>query len=87
MLLPACQAGQNYSLFPVLGKKTRQAPKHTLVLDLDETLVHSSLSPIGEDDYQITIRRGTEDVAVNKSLSLGLREHQAAGKRVVAKTC
>jgi len=48
----------------VLGKKTRSTPDITLVLDLDETLIHSSATPMADNDQIITINNGTSDVNV-----------------------
>lgn len=46
-----------YSAAPVIGPlQARDAGKKTLVLDLDETLVHSSFKPISNPDYIIPVR-------------------------------
>lgn len=45
-----------YSAAPVIGPlQARDAGKKTLVLDLDETLVHSSFKPISNPDYIIPV--------------------------------
>ena len=45
-----------YSAAPVIGAlQARDAGKKTLVLDLDETLVHSSFKPIPNPDYIIPV--------------------------------
>ena len=36
---------------PLLGSKPPTAPRHTLVLDLDETLVHCSIEPVASPDF------------------------------------
>ena len=47
-----------YSAAPVIGAlQAQDAGKKTLVLDLDETLVHSSFKPIPNPDYIIPVRR------------------------------
>lgn len=55
---------------PVLPKKTKKVSKLTLVLDLDETLIHVSLKPMSEEDKQITLSNGGTDVMVNYWLIL-----------------
>lgn len=47
---------------PVLPKK--KSSKLTLVLDLDETLIHSSLTQMNDDDRQIVLSNGTAYVTV-----------------------
>lgn len=49
---------------PVLPKKAKKSSKLTLVLDLDETLIHSSLTQMNEDDKQIVLSNGTACVTV-----------------------
>jgi TFIIF-interacting CTD phosphatase-like protein len=41
--------------FDALRMKTRSSPKNTLVLDLDETLVHSSMIPIPNSNFWIPV--------------------------------
>lgn len=41
---------------PVLPPKAKDAPKHTLVLDLDETLVHCSVEPVAKYDLIFPVR-------------------------------
>lgn len=48
-----------------IPKKTRDTPELTLVLDLDETLVHSSAVPINKDDIQVPINDSMGDSIVN----------------------
>eukprot|EP00826_Nyctotherus_ovalis_P015884 TRINITY_DN14552_c0_g2_i14.p1 TRINITY_DN14552_c0_g2~~TRINITY_DN14552_c0_g2_i14.p1 ORF type:complete len:204 (+),score=41.23 TRINITY_DN14552_c0_g2_i14:372-983(+) len=74
MFLQRCSGARSLPSHPALAKKTRQTPDLTLVLDLDETLVHSSLAPITEDDDQITIRKGATDITVYVSIRPWARE-------------
>ncbi|KAH9624142.1 hypothetical protein KSS87_012807 [Heliosperma pusillum] len=39
----------------LLPKQTRRCPPNTLVLDLDETLVHSSLEPCDDSDFTFSV--------------------------------
>lgn len=48
----------------LLPKQTRRCPPNTLVLDLDETLVHSSLEPCGDADFTFTVNFNERDHTV-----------------------
>ena len=43
-----------------LPMKTRKSPKLTLVLDLDETLIHTSISPIENPDQMLSLQFDNE---------------------------
>eukprot|EP00826_Nyctotherus_ovalis_P064113 TRINITY_DN939_c0_g2_i3.p1 TRINITY_DN939_c0_g2~~TRINITY_DN939_c0_g2_i3.p1 ORF type:complete len:284 (-),score=56.50 TRINITY_DN939_c0_g2_i3:48-851(-) len=66
--LPSYENVAQYCPPPVLPKKIKKGPKLTLVLDLDETLVHASLKPVSEEDKQISVSNGTADVTVYISI-------------------
>lgn len=55
--LPVLAPIDGRGLLPI---KTRNSPNLTLVLDLDETLVHSEMSPIENPDQVISISNGSE---------------------------
>lgn len=48
----------------LLPKQTRRCPPTTLVLDLDETLVHSSLEPCDDADFTFTVNFNQKDHTV-----------------------
>ncbi|CAO2829738.1 unnamed protein product [Amaranthus hypochondriacus] len=48
----------------LLPKQTRRCPPTTLVLDLDETLVHSSLEPCNDADFTFTVNFNCSDHTV-----------------------
>lgn len=48
----------------LLPKQTRRCPSTTLVLDLDETLVHSSLEPCDDADFTFTVKFNEKDHTV-----------------------
>lgn len=48
----------------LLPKQTRRCPPTTLVLDLDETLVHSSLEPCDDADFTFTVNFNQRDHTV-----------------------
>jgi hypothetical protein len=49
----------------LLPRKTRQCPRKTLVLDLDETLVHSSLEPVPDSDFTFPVHFNASDHTVH----------------------
>ncbi|KAL6529395.1 hypothetical protein OROGR_015018 [Orobanche gracilis] len=59
-----------YSVVPtfrpfLLPKQTRSCPSTTLVLDLDETLVHSTLEPCGDADFTFSVNFNLKEHAVH----------------------
>lgn len=48
----------------LLPKQTRSCPPTTLVLDLDETLVHSTLEPCDDSDFTFTVNFNHQDHTV-----------------------
>ena len=57
-------ASENAPLPSALPKKTRMAPTVSLVLDLDETLVHASLEPMEEAHLTFTVNFHSQDYQV-----------------------
>ena len=50
--------------YKILPMKTRKTPKITLVLDLDETLVHSEMNKLPHSDhaFKIKLNQGIHDI-------------------------
>ena len=66
---------------PLLKKKIRGTPDLTLVLDLDETLIHSSIFPIAETDIPIYLDDG-ENTTVLFSLRIVICKYTTLCYRV-----
>jgi CTD small phosphatase-like protein 2 len=50
---------------PVLPRKARRSPRNTLVLDLDETLVHSTLEALASPDFSFPVHFNNQLHVVN----------------------
>ena len=50
---------------PVLPRKARRSPVNTLVLDLDETLVHSTLEALAASDFSFPVHFNNQQHLVN----------------------
>ncbi len=50
---------------PVLPRKARRSPRNTLVLDLDETLVHSTLEALATPDFSFPVQFNNQLHVVN----------------------
>ena len=50
---------------PVLPRKARRSPRNTLVLDLDETLVHSTLEELASPDFSFPVHFNNQTHTVN----------------------
>ena len=48
----------------LLPRRSRNAPDHTLVLDLDETLVHCNTEPLEGHDFSFPVNFAGEDYEV-----------------------
>lgn len=59
----------------LLPKKTRRCPPHTLVLDLDETLVHSTLDGCAEDaDFSFPVEFNCQEIMIHVKCRPGVLE-------------
>ena len=58
----------------ILPEKSKDTPELTLVLDLDETLVHSSFTRISESDIEIHVPSESDDTYVLYRFNLDLCE-------------
>lgn len=57
---------------PILPAKTRQCRKKTLVLDLDETLVHSSLEAVPSSDFTFPVHFNNQEHMIHVKQRPGL---------------
>lgn len=63
-MLPDYSSYASPSSLPGIAKKAKNSPKPTLVLDLDETLIHASLDPKISYDHTMQVKCGGKDVTV-----------------------
>lgn len=78
--------GQTYEVSPVVEDRrigsTTPGKRKTLVLDLDETLVHSSVSAVPDPDYVFTVEAPPEDpVPIYVRIRPGLQEFLERAKQ------
>jgi hypothetical protein len=74
-LRPAPNTSPPFCLQALLPRQTRQCPRKTLVLDLDETLVHSSLEPVADPDFTFPVHFNSMDHMVH----VRVRPHMQVG--------
>ena len=72
--LPEYGAVSNPWTCGFLGKKTRRSHNITLVLDLDETLIHSNYEKVADYDFKINILDLGKDQDVYVSLRPYVKE-------------
>lgn len=78
--------GRTYEVSPVDDRSrigsTTPGKRKTLVLDLDETLVHSSVSAVPDPDYVFTVEASPEDpVVIYVNIRPGLQEFLERAKQ------
>ena len=70
------------SAVPLLGAKAAGAPRHTLVLDLDETLVHCSIEPVASPDFVFPVVYDGSEFCVHAYRRPHLRSFLRAAARL-----